>query len=108
MAWCYIDGMVCGLVHAMVPPIAVGETFNIENNRAVTTTYGLANTVIRVLGSASQIRFVPRASAHIELRVPRHDNARAVLGFEPLVGLEEGIRRMADYFSGTHPSNVLG
>jgi UDP-glucose 4-epimerase len=97
-AWCYIDDMVRGLLRTMVAPGAVGESFNIGNHRTVTTIYGLANTVIRVLDSTSEIRFVPRASADIELRIPRVDKARDVLGFEALVDLDEGIRHTAEYF----------
>jgi UDP-glucose 4-epimerase len=97
-AWCYIDDMVRGVLHTMTAPAAVGESFNIGNHRTVITIYGLANTVVRVLDSPSQIRFAPRASADIELRIPRVDKARDVLGFEALVDLEEGIRRTAAYY----------
>jgi UDP-glucose 4-epimerase len=106
-AWCYIDDMLRGLLRAMVMPAAVGESFNIGNHRAVTTIYGLANTVIRVLGSASGIRFEPRASADIELRIPQIDKARRVLGFEARVDLEEGIERTAEYFRNANASHVL-
>jgi UDP-glucose 4-epimerase len=97
-AWCYIDDMVRGVLLTLTAPAAVGESFNIGNHRTVITIYGLANTVVRVLDSPSQIRFVPRASADIELRIPRVDKARDVLGFEAEVDLEEGIRRTAAYF----------
>jgi UDP-glucose 4-epimerase len=108
-AWCYIDDMLRGLLLTMVAPAAVGESFNIGNHRTVTTIYGLANTVIRVLDSKSEIRFVARASADIELRVPRVDKARDVLGFEARVDLEDGIRSTAEHFTNlskhaaTHP-----
>lgn len=101
-AWCYIDDMLRGLLRAMVTPAAVGESFNIGNHRTVITIYGLANTVIRVLGATSQIQFVPRASPDIELRVPQVDKAREVLGFEAQVDLEEGTMRTADFFSAVH------
>src|SRR5207247_54300 len=54
-AWCYVDDMVDGVLLALHHPKAVGESFNIGNQRAVTTIYGLANTVIRVLESKSEI-----------------------------------------------------
>jgi UDP-glucose 4-epimerase len=112
-AWCYIDDMLRGLLCAMVSSMAVGESFNIGNHRAVITIYGLASTVIRVLGARSEIRFVPRPSADIELRIPRVDKARDMLGFEAQVDLEEGIRRTAEYFAAdgaarerTHPTHA--
>jgi UDP-glucose 4-epimerase len=106
-AWCYIDDMLRGLLRAMVTPAAIGESFNIGNHRAVTTIYGLANTVIRVLGSTSVIRFVERASADIELRIPHVDKARDVLGFEAHVDLEEGIELTAEYFRNANALHVL-
>ncbi len=99
--------MLRGLLRAMVMPAAIGESFNIGNHRAVTTIYGLANTVIRVLRCASGIRFEPRASADIELRIPQIDKARTVLGFEASVDLEEGIERTAEYFRKANTSHVL-
>lgn len=97
-AWCYVDDMVAGVLHAVALPAAVGESFNIGNARAVTTIYGLANTVIRVLGSRSDIRFVRKDYADVELRVPSVDKARNLLGFEAVIDLDEGIRRTAEYY----------
>ena len=97
-AWCYVDDMVDGILRCMTRSEAIGESFNIGNQRAVVTIYGLANTTIRVLRSRSGIEFQPRTSADIELRIPRVDKARRLLGFEAQVDLEEGIARTAAYF----------
>lgn len=97
-AWCYVDDFIGGLLLAMVHPNAVGEAFNIGNARAVITIYGLAQTVVRVLGSHSQIRFTRKDYADVELRVPSVRKAREKIGFEAKVDLEEGIRRTAEFF----------
>jgi UDP-glucose 4-epimerase len=97
-AWCYVDDMVRGILLAMVHPKAVGESFNIGNQRAVTTIYGLANTVIRVLNSESPIVFTRRDYADIELRIPAVNKARELLGFEAEIDLEEGILRTGEYY----------
>ena len=94
-AWCYVDDMVEGVSRALTSPQAVGESFNIGNARAVTTIYGLAQTVCRVLGARSKIIFKPALSADIELRVPNTDKARELLGFSAQIDLEEGIERTA-------------
>ena len=104
-AWCYIDDMVRGVLLALEHPQAVGETFNIGNQRAVVTIYGLANTVIRVLKSSSRVRFVRKEYADVELRVPSVGKARDVLGFEARVELEEGIALTADHYS-RNPASV--
>lgn len=97
-AWCYVDDMVDGVLLAMEHPRAVGESFNIGNQRAVTTIYGLANTVIRVLGSCSPIVFTRKDYADVELRIPSVRKAKDLLGFEARIDLEEGIRRTAEYY----------
>ena len=86
-AWCYVDDMVEGVLLSMVHPRAVGETFNIGNQRAVVTIYGLANTVIRVLRSKSEIIFTEKDYVDIELRIPAVAKAREMLGFEAMVDL---------------------
>lgn len=97
-AWCYVDDMVEGVLLAMEHPNAIGHSFNIGNARAVVTIYGLASTIVRVLGSTSRIRFVRKDYADVELRVPNVDKARQLIGFEAGVDLEEGIRRTAKYY----------
>ncbi|MHC4463879.1 MAG: NAD-dependent epimerase/dehydratase family protein [Planctomycetota bacterium] len=97
-AWCYIDDFVDGLLLAMTAPKAIGESFNLGNARAVVTIYGLAQTIVRVLGSKSTISFARKDYADVELRVPSIAKAKKLLGFEAKVDLEEGILRTAEYF----------
>ena len=97
-AWCYVDDMIDGVMLALANPKAVGEAFNIGNARAVITIYGLAQTVVRVLGSRSKIRFIPKDYADVELRVPSVRKAKELIGFEAKVDLEEGILRTAEYY----------
>lgn len=97
-AWCYVDDMLDGTLLAMVDPRAVGESFNIGNQKAVVTIYGLANTVVRVLGSKSEITFANKDYADVELRIPSVAKARELLGFEAKIDLEEGIRRTAEFY----------
>jgi UDP-glucose 4-epimerase len=97
-AWCYVDDMVNGLLLAMEHPKAIGESFNIGNQKAVVTIYGLANTVVRVLESKSPIVFTRKDYVDVELRIPAVGKARDLLGFEAQVDLEEGIRRTAEFY----------
>lgn len=97
-AWCYVDDMVDSVLRCLENERAVGESFNIGNARSVETIFGLANTVIRVLKSHSEIRFAPASSADIELRIPCVRKAKDILDFEAKVGLEEGILRTAEYY----------
>jgi UDP-glucose 4-epimerase len=97
-AWCYVDDMVDGLILAMGHPKAPGESFNIGNQRAVTTIFGLANTVIRVLGSKSKVVFTYKDYVDVELRIPATRKAKEILGFEAKVDLEEGVLKTAEYY----------
>lgn len=97
-AWCYIDDMIDGIIACLENPKAIGESFNIGNSRAVTTIYGLAQTVCRVLESDSKIIFKDPLSADIELRIPKLDKMKSVLGLEAKVDLEEGILRTSKWY----------
>ncbi len=97
-AWCYVDDMVDAVLLCMGHPEAVGESFNIGNERDVITIYGLANTIVRTLESKSEIVFVPKTWVDVELRIPDVEKAKRMLDFRAKIDLEEGIRRAAAYY----------
>lgn len=97
-AWCYVDDFVECLMRCIEDPAAIGHSFNIGNARAVITILGLAEAVLRVTRSESNIVYDPPLSADIAIRIPSVDKAQQVLGFKAKVDLEEGIRRTADFF----------
>lgn len=97
-AWCYVEDFVDCLLLCLEVPSAIGESFNIGNSRAVMTTFGLAQTVCRVLESKSRIVFKPPLSAEVELRIPSVEKAYRILGFKSEIDLDEGIMRTAEYF----------
>jgi UDP-glucose 4-epimerase len=97
-AWCYVEDMIDALTLAIEHPKAVGETFNIGNQKAVISIYGLANTVIRVVNSTSPVIFNGKEDTNAEFRIPDVSKARELLGFEAKTALEDGIRLTADYY----------
>jgi UDP-glucose 4-epimerase len=105
-AWCYVDDVVEGTLRAIAHPRAIGESFNVGNQRAVVTIYGLANTVVRVLNSTSPIVFTEKNYADVELRIPSVTKAHELLDFEARVDLEEGIRRTARSYRGRAQTQV--
>lgn len=96
-SWCYIDDLAEGVVRAMIEKGAVGEDFNIGNPKNTLTIYELAKRVVAVTGSTSAIRFETNSAPDIDVRVPRLLKARDLLGFDPQVEIEEGIRRTAEW-----------
>jgi UDP-glucose 4-epimerase len=83
----------------MEHPNAVGQSFNIGNARAVTTIFGLAEAICRVVGSSSKIVFRDALSADIELRIPKVGKARDLIRFSAKVDLEEGLNRTATWIA---------
>jgi nucleoside-diphosphate-sugar epimerase len=99
-AWCYIDDIVDGILLAMERPEAVGEAFNIGNPRSTITIYQLARLVVRLTGSASELRFVDWDFADVELRIPDVKKAEKLLGFRAQVDLEDGLARTIEWYRG--------
>jgi UDP-glucose 4-epimerase len=97
-AWCYVDDMVDGIMLTLEHEKAIGESFNIGNARAVTTIYGLAQTVCRALNSKSKVVHRQALSADIELRVPSVAKAKELIGYQAKVDLDEGILRTAEWY----------
>lgn len=97
-AWCYVDDMVDGIMLGLAHEKAIGESFNIGNARAVTTIYGLAQTVCRVLNSTSKIVFREPLSADIELRIPSVQKAKELIGYCAKVDLDEGVVKTAEWY----------
>lgn len=106
-SWCYVEDMIAGLMLVLTENLAVGESFNIGNPRSVVTTYGLAQTVCRVLNSRSQISFSGRYFADIELRIPDINKAKELLDFHPKIDLEEGIIQTAEFYKRISETSCL-
>ena len=68
------------------------------------TILDFAREVIRISGSASEIHYVEPTDERItddpKMRRPDISKARSVLGWEPKIGLEEGLLKTLDYFRG--------
>ena len=97
-SWCYIDDLVEGVLLCTEKSEAVGQSFNIGNPRGTITIHGLALAVIRVTFSKSKIVHVPKTFADVELRIPNITKAKTILSYSPKVGLEEGLKRTAEWY----------
>ena len=103
-AWCYVDDMVEALLLALERDEAVGETFNIGNARSTVTIYDLAQRIRRLTGAEVDIVFEPHRSPDVEIRIPNVDKARAELGFEAGVDLDDGLARTIAWYRERKPA----
>jgi UDP-glucuronate decarboxylase len=96
-SFCYVDDMVCGLVSMMN---AADEFYGPVNlgNPGEFTILQLAQTVIKLTKSNSQIEFHPLPSDDPTQRKPDITLAQKKLGWEPKVILEEGLIQTIEYF----------
>lgn len=97
-SWCYIDDILEGLLLVLTRPEAVGQSFNIGNPRSTVTIWQLAKDIARLCGSKSEIKHIKWDFPDVELRVPDIGKARKLLGFEPLVDLDDGLQRTIAWY----------
>ncbi|WP_307123707.1 NAD-dependent epimerase/dehydratase family protein [Streptomyces sp. B1I3] len=93
---CYVDDTIDGVL-AVAASHAV-RPVNIGGGEEVTVA-DIARRVIAMTGSASTLTFVERPVDDPERRRPDTTLARELLGWEPRVSSEEGIKRTIAYFS---------
>ena len=94
---CYVSDLVRGISGLLESEITT--PVNIGNPHELTIKE-VARTIIRLTGSRSRIAFKPLPTDDPQVRRPDIRNARAKLGWKPVVGLEEGLRRTIAHFQG--------
>jgi dTDP-glucose 4,6-dehydratase len=90
-SFCYVDDLIRGLV--LLAESGEHLPVNIGNPREFTLNE-LAETVLRVTGSTSEIVYEALPIDDPQVRQPDITRAKQVLGWEPEIELEEGLRRM--------------
>jgi UDP-glucose 4-epimerase len=97
-AWCYVDDMVEAVLLCLERPEAVGQSFNVGNDRSTVTILDLAQRIKRLTGCPGEIVFQPLHYADVEVRSPNVRQARELLGFEAKVDLDEGLERTIAWY----------
>jgi dTDP-glucose 4,6-dehydratase len=90
-SFCYVDDLIRGLVLLAESeehlPVNLGNPSEFTLNE-------LAETVLRVTGSKSEIVYEALPVDDPQVRQPDITRARLLLGWQPTIELEEGLRRM--------------
>jgi dTDP-glucose 4,6-dehydratase len=90
-SFCYVDDLIRGLM--LLAASGEHRPVNIGNPREL-SLLELAKTVIAVTGSKSEIVFEALPVDDPQVRQPDITRARQLLGWEPQIALDEGLRRM--------------
>ena len=96
-SFCYVDDLIDGMVRMMnsdgefIGPVNIG-------NPGEFTMLALAEAVIAITGSRSKLIFEPLPEDDPRQRKPDIELARNRLGWEPRVGLNDGLKETVQYF----------
>jgi UDP-glucuronate decarboxylase len=98
-SFCYVDDLVEAFIRMMNTDDAITGPINLGNPNEFTIRE-LAEKVITLTNSKSRMVFRPLPSDDPLQRQPDIGVAKSVLGWEPTVQLEEGLRKTIRYFEG--------
>lgn len=96
-SFCYVDDLIDGMVRLMMTPPGFSGPVNVGNPTEF-TVLELAEEVLRLTKSASQIKHEPLPSDDPRQRQPDISLARAELSWTPVVPLADGLARTVEYF----------
>ena len=99
----HVADVVDALLKLVAEPNAIGQVINIGNTEEVTIR-ALAERVRALAGSTSPIKFVPYDEAYesgfedMPRRVPDLSKARAMIGYQPRLGLDDILVQIIEHF----------
>jgi dTDP-glucose 4,6-dehydratase len=94
-SFCYVDDLVDGIERLLFADFH--EPVNLGNPDEVTILQ-FAQEVLALAGSSSPIDYRPLPQDDPRVRRPDITRARSLLGWEPRVSRQDGLRRTLDYF----------
>jgi dTDP-glucose 4,6-dehydratase len=96
-SFCYVDDLVDGIVRLLVLEPSFHEPVNVGNPNEM-PVLEMAELIKELTGSASDIKFTERPVDDPSVRRPDIARAQALLGWQPLVDVREGLQRTIDWF----------
>jgi len=94
-SFCYVDDEVEGLYHLLLSDYAL--PINIGNPEEI-TILDFAKEIVKLTGTEQKIIFKPLPQDDPMQREPDISKAREILGWEPKVSREEGMKKTFEYF----------
>lgn len=96
-SFCYVDDMIGGLKRAIFLDKTIGEVINL-GNPGEKTILELAKLIKKMTNSSSEIIFEELPEDDPKVRKPDITKAKRLLGWEPKVAIEDGLKRTIEYF----------
>jgi UDP-glucuronate decarboxylase len=96
-SFCYVDDLIDGMILLMDSPSDFIGPVNIGNPIEY-TMLELAETVLKLVGGKSRLKYMPLPLDDPKQRKPDIALAKSNLGWEPKVGLEDGLKETIAYF----------
>lgn len=94
----YVDNVVQANLAAAEAAGAAGRVFNAACGRQF-TLLDLIGSINRALGTSIEPEFAPARAGDVRESLADITAARAVLGYEPAIDFDEGLRRSIDYYA---------
>ena len=92
----YIDDIVAGLLACLDKPFGY-EIFNLGNNKTVELLYFI-ETIEKELGKKGEKNLLPMQAGDIAETFANIDKAKKMLGFNPKVSIEQGIKNFIQWY----------
>jgi len=96
-SFCYVSDLIDGIFRLMMRDFH--EPVNIGNPREMTIRQ-FAEEILRITGAACQIEHKPLPVDDPKVRQPDITRAKTILGWEPKVDFDKGIRETIEFFRG--------
>ena len=98
-SFCFVSDLVSGILALLFAPPSneMDRPFNIGNPEE-RTVRDLAQKILGLTGSASRIEYHDLPVDDPQVRCPNITRAKNILGWQPEVGIEQGLQLTIDYF----------
>jgi len=96
-SFCYVSDLIDGIYRLMMS--GFHEPVNIGNPREMTIRQ-FAEEILRITGAGCQIEYKPLPVDDPKVRQPDITRAKTILGWEPKVDFDKGIRETIEFFRG--------
>jgi UDP-glucose 4-epimerase len=93
----YVDNVVNGVLRAASAPDAAGQVINVATGRQVSINQ-LVSSLQQLLGTSIAPEHAAARPGDVRDSLADISLARRILGYEPTVGFEEGLRRTVDWY----------